>query len=204
MLNVIGAEPTMQLQKIAVNESRLKIPLIFGYDIIHGCKTIFPIPLGESASWDLDAIKKSARVAADEASAMGVDWTFAPMVDIARDARWGRIAEGAGEDPYYGSLVAKARVEGFQGDDFTAGNTIVACAKHYAAYGAAIGGRDYNSADMSERTLREIYLPPFHAAVTAGVGTLMTAFCSLNGLPATANDFLIRQILKESGNLTVL
>ena len=197
MLNVIGAEPTMQLQKIAVNESRLKIPLIFGYDIIHGCKTIFPIPLGESASWDLDAIKNSARVAADEASAMGVDWTFAPMVDIARDARWGRIAEGAGEDPYYGSLVAKARVEGFQGDDFIAGNTIVACAKHYAAYGAAIGGRDYNSADMSERTLREIYLPPFHAAVTAGVGTLMTAFCSLNGLPATANDLLIKQILKR-------
>jgi beta-glucosidase len=197
MLNVIGVEPTRQMQKIAVEQTRLKIPLIFGYDIIHGCRTIFPIPLGESASWDLEAIKKSAQVAADEASAMGVDWTFAPMVDIARDARWGRIAEGAGEDPFYGSLVAKARVEGFQGDDLRRDNAIVACAKHYAAYGAAIGGRDYNGSDMSERTLREVYLPPFHAAVNAGVGTLMNAFCSLNGVPATGNEFLVKQVLKE-------
>jgi beta-glucosidase len=196
MLNVIGVEPIKQMQKIAVEKTRLKIPLIFGYDIIHGCRTISPIPLGESASWDLNAIKRSAQVAADEASAMGLDWTFAPMVDIARDARWGRIAEGAGEDPYYGSLVAKARVEGFQGDDLSKENTIVACAKHFATYGAAIGGRDYNGSDMSERTLREIYLPPFHAAVKAGVGTLMNAFCSLNSIPATGNEFLVKQVLK--------
>lgn len=197
MLNVYGTEKVRRLQKIAVEESHLGIPLIFGNDIIHGFKTIFPIPLAESSSWDLNLIKRSAHIAAVEASAVGICWTFAPMVDIARDARWGRIAEGAGEDPYYGSLVAKARVKGFQGNDLAANESIVACAKHFAGYGAAEGGLDYNSSDMSERTLREVYLPPFEAAAAAGVGTFMNAFNSLNGIPATANELLVKQILKK-------
>ncbi len=197
MLNVAGVDGIRKIQKIAVEESRLHIPLIFGLDVIHGMKTIFPIPLAEAASWDLSAMERSARIAAVEASAMGVNWTFAPMVDIARDARWGRIAEGAGEDPYLGSLIAKARVKGFQGDDLSKNNTIVACAKHYAAYGAAEAGRDYNAVDMSERTLRDVYLPPFKAAADAGVGTFMSSFNTLNGIPSTANAFLLRKILKE-------
>jgi beta-glucosidase len=159
--NVAGAEASYKLQKIAVEESRLHIPLIFAFDVIHGLKTIFPIPLAEASSWDLPAMERSARIAAVEASAMGIHWALSPMVDIARDPRWGRIAEGAGEDPYLGSLIAKARVKGLQGDDLGKNNTIVACAKHYAAYGAGIAGRDYNAVDMSERTLREVYLPPY-------------------------------------------
>lgn len=197
MLNVNGAAYTYKVQKIAVEESRLRIPLIFGYDVIHGYKTIFPIPLGEAASWDLDAIEKSARIAAIEASAAGQHWTFAPMVDIARDPRWGRVMEGAGEDPFYGSLVAKTRVKGFQGTSLASPNTIVACAKHFVAYGAAMGGRDYNTVDISDRTLHEIYLPPFKAAVDAGVGTFMSSFNELNGIPVTGNKEMVKGVLKD-------
>jgi beta-glucosidase len=200
MLNINGAEYTRKIQKIAVEESRLKIPLIFGYDVIHGYKTIFPIPLGESASWDPEAAERSARVAATEAAAAGQHWTFAPMVDIARDPRWGRIMEGAGEDPYLGSRFAEARVKGFQGNDLSDVTTILACAKHYAAYGNAQAGRDYYTTDMSDNTLREVYLPPFKAMVNAGVATFMSAFNDLNGIPATGNKYLIHDILKTEWN----
>lgn len=196
MLNVTGVDHTRTLQEVAM-QSRLKIPLLFGQDVIHGYRTIFPVPLGEAASWDLDAIQQSARIAAIEASAAGVHWTFAPMVDIARDPRWGRVMEGAGEDPYLGSLIATARVKGFQGNDGL-GNTdaLMACAKHFAAYGAAVGGRDYNSVDMSLQQLYNIYLPPFKAAADAGAATFMNSFNDLNGIPATANALLQRDILK--------
>lgn len=195
MLNIMGTGHTRELQEIAMS-SRLKIPLLFGQDIIHGYRTTFPIPLGEAASWDLDAIRLSARIAATEASAAGMHWTFAPMVDIARDPRWGRVMEGAGEDPYLGSCIARARVNGFQGRQLGDTDAIMACAKHFAAYGAAIGGRDYNSVDMSLRTLWEIYLPPFKAAEEAGVATFMNSFNDLNGIPATGNSYLQRDILK--------
>ena len=195
MLNVTGVGHTRQLQEMAM-QSRLRIPLLFGQDIIHGYRTIFPIPLAEAASWDLDAIKQSARIAAIEASSAGVHWTFAPMVDIARDPRWGRVMEGAGEDPYLGSLIARARVKGFQGNGFGQTDALMACAKHFAAYGAAVGGRDYNAVDMSERMLHEIYLPPFRAAAEAGVATFMNSFNDLNGIPATGNSYLQRTILK--------
>lgn len=196
MLNINGADYTRKIQRIAIEESRLKIPLIFGYDVIHGYKTIFPIPLGESASWDLEVAEKSARIGATEAAAAGQHWTFAPMVDIARDPRWGRIMEGSGEDPYLGSKLAEARVKGFQGKDLADITTILACAKHYAGYGNAQAGRDYYTTDMSDNTLREIYLPPFKAAAKAGVQTFMSAFNDLNGVPATGNKYLIHDILK--------
>ena len=199
MLNVTGVEHTRQLQEIAM-ESRLKIPLLFGQDIIHGYRTIFPIPLAEASSWDTSAIKLSARIAATEAAAAGVHWTFAPMVDIARDPRWGRVMEGAGEDPYLGSVIAAARVRGFQGKGLGNTDALMACAKHFAAYGAAIGGRDYNSVDMSERTLWQIYLPPFKAAADAGVATFMNSFNDLNGIPASGNKYLQRDILKGKWN----
>ncbi|MFI5131042.1 MAG: beta-glucosidase BglX [Chitinophagales bacterium] len=195
MLNVTGVDHTRTLQEIAM-QSRLKIPLLFGQDVIHGYRTIFPIPLAEAASWDLDAIERSARVAAIEASAAGVHWTFAPMVDIARDPRWGRVMEGAGEDPYLGSLIAKARVKGFQGKGLGNTDALMACAKHFAAYGAAVGGRDYNSVDMSLRQLHETYLPPFKAALDAGAATFMNSFNDLNGIPATGNSYLQRDVLK--------
>src|SRR5947207_15106120 len=195
MLNVTGVDHTRTLQGLAM-QSRLKIPLLFGQDIIHGYRTIFPIPLAEAASWDTAAIRLSARIAATEASAAGVHWTFAPMVDIARDPRWGRVMEGAGEDPFLGSVIAAARVKGFQGAGFGNTDALMACVKHFAAYGAAIGGRDYNSVDMSDRTLLEIYLPPFHAAVDAGAAALMNSFNDLNGIPATGNKYLQRDILK--------
>ncbi|KAA9038215.1 glycosyl hydrolase [Ginsengibacter hankyongi] len=195
MLNVTGVEHTTQLQKIAM-QSRLKIPLLFGQDIIHGYRTTFPIPLAEAASWDLKAIQLSARIAATEAAASGVHWTFAPMVDIARDSRWGRVMEGAGEDPYLGSLIATARVKGFQGKGFGNTDAIMACAKHFAAYGAAIGGRDYNAVDMSLNALWEIYLLPFKAAAEAGAATFMNSFNTLNGIPATGSAYLQRDILK--------
>jgi beta-glucosidase len=195
-LNVRGAQRTNQLQRIAVTESRLKIPLIFGFDVIHGYRTIFPIPLGEAASWDPAAVERAASIAAAEARAAGVHWTFAPMVDIARDPRWGRIAEGSGEDPYLGSLMARARVRGFQGSDFSAKDKVVACAKHWVAYGAAEAGRDYNTTDVSERSLREVYFPPFKAAVDAGVGTFMSAFNDLNGVPSSANPFTLTDVLR--------
>lgn len=195
-LNVRGAKRTNQLQHVAVDESRLKIPVLFGYDVIHGYRTIFPIPLAEASSWDPSLAERSARIAAGETYAAGVRWTFAPMVDIARDARWGRITEGAGEDPFLGSAFARARVIGFQGRDYGASGQILACAKHWVAYGAAEGGRDYNTTDMSEQTLREIYFPPFRAAVDAGVGSLMSAFNDLNGVPTSANSFTLTKVLR--------
>lgn len=195
LLNCLGTERTKSWQKIAM-QSRLKIPLLFGQDVIHGFKTTFPIPLAEAASWDMDAIKLSARIAATEASASGIHWTFAPMVDIARDPRWGRVMEGAGEDPYLGSVIATARVKGFQGNQLGDVNSVMACAKHFAAYGAAIGGRDYNSVDISDRLLWEVYLPPFKAAVDAGAATFMNAFNDINGVPSTGNKYLQRDILK--------
>lgn len=197
IFNIHSAKGSREFQRIAVEETRLGIPLLFGYDVIHGFKTIFPISLGEAASWDLEMIEKGSRVAATEASAAGLHWTFAPMVDIARDPRWGRISEGAGEDVYLGVQVAKARVKGFQGDDLSKNNTILACAKHYAAYGAAQAGRDYNTVDMSERELRDTYLPPFKAALDEGAATFMTSFNELNGIPASGNKFLLTDILKE-------
>jgi beta-glucosidase len=195
LLNCMGTERTSRWQIIAM-QSRLKIPLIFGQDVIHGYKTTFPIPLAESCSWDLDAIELSARISATEASAGGINWTFAPMVDIARDPRWGRVMEGAGEDTYLASKIAFARVKGFQGDKLGEINSVMACAKHFAAYGAAIGGRDYNSVDMSERLLWETYLPPFKAAVDANVATFMNSFNDINGIPSTGNKYLQRDILK--------
>ena len=195
-LNVRGAKRTNQLQRVAVEESRLKIPNLFGFDVIHGYRTIFPIPLGEAASWDPALAERSASIAAAETYASGVRWTFAPMLDIARDPRWGRITEGAGEDPFLGAAFARARVLGFQGRDYSASGKVLACAKHWVAYGAAEGGRDYNTTDVSEQVLREIYLPPFHAAVDAGVGTVMSAFNSLNGVPTSANPFTLTRVLR--------
>ncbi len=196
MLSVRGAEAVRAVQKIVVEESRLGIPLIIGFDVIHGYKTLSPIPLAEAASWDLEAIETSAQVAATEASAAGINWTFAPMVDISRDPRWGRVMEGAGEDPFLGSKIAKARVKGFQGEDLSAVNTIAACAKHFAAYGFSEAGKEYNTVDIGTSTLYNTVLPPFKAAVDADVKTLMNAFNELNGVPATANKFLLRDILK--------
>ncbi|WP_209566041.1 beta-glucosidase BglX [Flavobacterium sp. 1355] len=195
MLTVRGVKEVRAVQKIAVEETRLGIPLIFGFDVIHGYKTISPIPLAEAASWDLDAIKNSARIAAVEASASGLNWTFAPNVDISNDARWGRVMEGAGEDPYLGSKIATARVKGFQGENFD-NTSIIACAKHFAAYGFVEAGREYNSVDMSNSKLYNTVLPPFKAAVDAGIRTFMNSFNTLNGVPATGNSFLQRDILK--------
>lgn len=196
MLNVKGVKEVREVQKIAVEETRLGIPLIIGFDVIHGYKTISPIPLAEAASWDLEAIKLSAQVAAEEAAASGINWTFAPMVDISRDARWGRVMEGAGEDPYLASLIAVARVQGFQGDDLSLTNTIAACAKHFVGYGFAEAGKDYNTVDVGTSTLYNVLLPPFKAAKEAGVRTFMNAFNELNGIPATGSTFLQRDILK--------
>ena len=198
MLNILGTKYTRQYQELAM-QSRLKIPLLFGQDVIHGYKTTFPIPLAEAASWDLEAMELTARIAATEAAAAGIHWTFAPMVDISRDPRWGRVMEGAGEDTYLGSKIAYARVKGFQGNlgDVT---SVMACVKHFAAYGAAVGGRDYNSVDMSNRMLWETYLPPFKAALDAGAATFMNSFNDLNGIPATGNAYLQRDILKEKWN----
>ena len=200
MLNVVGVERTRHLQEIAVNDTRLHIPLIFALDVVHGYKTISPVPLAESCSWDMDLIEKSARVAAEEATASGIPWTFAPMVDIARDPRWGRVMEGSGEDPYLGSAIAKARVRGFQGTDLSAYNTMAACAKHFVGYGAAEGGRDYNTVDISKQRLRELYLPPFSAAADAGVATFMNSFNEVMGVPATGSTYLVRDILKGEWN----
>lgn len=202
-LNVRGAEMSNELQRAAL-ESRLKIPILFGFDVIHGYRTIFPVPLGEAASWDLAAMEKSAYIAAKEARAAGVHWTFAPMLDIARDPRWGRIVEGAGEDTFLGSKIAFARVRGFQGDDYSREDRVMACAKHFIGYGAAEAGRDYNTTDMSDLTMRSVYLPPFKAAVDAGVGSFMTAFNSLNGVPSTANAVLWKTILEREWNSDAL
>ncbi|MGH9511013.1 MAG: beta-glucosidase BglX [Terriglobales bacterium] len=196
LFNVSGADRTNAAQRLAVEQSPLKIPLLFGLDVIHGYRTIFPVPIGSASSFDLDLIQQAERVAAREATADGIKWVFAPMVDIARDPRWGRIVEGAGEDPYLGSMVAAARVRGFQGSNFADPQSVIACAKHFAAYGAVEGGRDYNTVDISEELLREVYLPPFHAAVKAGTGTIMSAFEDLNGVPATANRHTLTDILR--------
>lgn len=196
LFNVIGASAMRAAQDVAVKESRLKIPLIFGLDVIHGYRTTFPIPLAEAASWDPELVEAAERVAAQEASAAGINWTYAPMVDIARDARWGRIAEGSGEDPYLGSLMAAARVRGFQGTSLTAPGTIMATAKHFAAYGGAEAGREYNTVDLSERTVREVYLPPFKAAVDAGVGSIMSAFNEIGGIPSSASPWLTDSVLR--------
>ena len=200
MLSVRGVKEVRAVQKIVVEESRLGIPLIIGFDVIHGYKTLSPIPLAEAASWDLAAIKKSAEVAAAEASSVGINWTFGPNVDIVRDARWGRVMEGAGEDPFLGSRIAEARVHGFQGDDLSATNTIAACAKHFAAYGFAEAGKEYNTVDIGTSTLHNIVLPPFKAAVNANVRTVMNSFNEINGVPVTGSSFLQRDILKGKWN----
>ena len=197
LLNVIDTPLINKYQHIAVDKSRLHIPILFGLDVIHGYRTEFPYPLAMASTWDPTLIERASRVAAIEASAIGIRWTFSPMVDIARDARWGRIQEGAGEDPYLGSLMAAAYVRGYQGSRLDAPDTMAACAKHYVGYGAAEGGRDYNSTEISEHTLREFYLPPFHAAVSAGTATLMSAFNSLNGVPSSANPFTLTQVLRK-------
>lgn len=199
-LNVMSPRVINHCQRIAVEQSRLHIPLVVGSDVIHGFRTIFPIPLAESCTWNPTLLERASRVAAEEASASGVDWIFAPMVDIARDPRWGRIAEGAGEDPFLGRAMARARVRGFQATDLTSGRRIAACPKHYVGYGAAEAGRDYNTTDFSERTLRDVYLPPFKAAFDAGAGAVMSAFNEIGGLPATANPFILRTILRDEWN----
>lgn len=202
IFNAYTADYTRSLQKVAVEETRLGIPLLFGFDVIHGHRTIFPIPLGEACSWDLALMEKSARIAATEAAAEGIHWTFAPMVDIARDPRWGRVAEGAGEDVWLGCRIAEARVRGFQGEDLTADDTVLACAKHFAAYGGAEAGRDYNIVDVSERTLAETYLPPFKACVDANVRTFMPAFNEIAGVPCTASRALLTETLRHKWGFT--
>src|SRR5581483_4286538 len=196
LFNVTGAENTNAAQRIAMAQTRLKIPLLFGYDVIHGYRTIFPVPIATASSFDTTLIEQIERVAAYESTAAGVKWTFAPMVDVARDPRWGRMVEGAGEDPYLASVVAAARIRGFQGHDIADLQSLIACAKHFAAYGAVEGGRDYNTAEVPEQLLREIYLPPFHAAVREGVGTIMTGLHDVNGVPASANAHLLTDILR--------
>lgn len=196
-LDIVGAEETKKYQKIAVEESRLKIPLIFGLDVIHGYRSTFPVPIAEASTWDPALIEKASRLQAVEASSAGIHWTFNPMVDIARDPRWGRIMEGSGEDPYLGSLFAAAKVKGYQGDDLSSDSTILACVKHYAAYGGAEGGRDYNTVDFSERTIRDVYLKPYKAAIDAGAGSLMSSFNEIGGVPATSSKFLMTKILRD-------
>jgi len=196
-LHVAGAAQIRDLQTIAVEQSRLGVPLLFGMDVVHGYRTLFPVPLALAASWDPDLVERTARVAASEASAAGLNWTFSPMVDIARDARWGRVVEGAGEDPYLGSLIAAAQVRGYQGQTLSDSDTLLATAKHFVGYGAAQGGRDYDSADVSDRTLHEVYLPPFYAAAKARVGSMMTAFNDIAGIPLTAHPALVRGVLRD-------
>jgi beta-glucosidase len=197
LFNIKSAEKIRAVQQIAVEQSRLKIPLLFGMDVIHGYQTVFPIPLGLSCSWDMAAIEKSARIAAQEASADGICWTFSPMVDIARDPRWGRVSEGSGEDAFLGSEIAKAMVKGYQGDDLSKNNTILACVKHFALYGAAEAGRDYNTTDMSRIRMYNEYLPPYQAAIDAGVGTVMASFNEIDGIPATGNKWLLTDLLRD-------
>jgi beta-glucosidase len=197
IFNAYTAEYTYNLQKMAVEETRLGIPMLFGYDVVHGHRTIFPMPIGETATWDLDAIEQSARISAIEATAEGLHWTFSPMIDVTRDPRWGRIAESSGEDPYLTTQVARAKVRGYQGDDLKELNTMLATAKHFAAYGAPQAGRDYHTVDMSEITLRNNFLPPFKALVEEGVATFMTAFNELFGVPATGSKYLLTQILRD-------
>ncbi|MFN2133675.1 MAG: glycoside hydrolase family 3 N-terminal domain-containing protein [Anaerolineae bacterium] len=197
VLSIRSVGEINRLQRVAVEETRLGIPLLVGNDVIHGYRTIFPIPLAESCTWDPDLVERAARIAADEAAASGTDWIFAPMVDICRDPRWGRIAEGSGEDPTLGQAMARARVRGFQADGLAGGRRIAACPKHYVAYGAAEAGKDYNTVDISERTLRDVYLPPFRAALDEGAGSIMSAFNEISGIPASANPFTLREVLRR-------
>lgn len=197
IFNAYTTDYIREIQRVAVEESRLGIPLLFGYDVVHGHKTIFPVPLAESCSWDLDLMRRTASASAAEAAASGLNWTFAPMVDISVDPRWGRVCEGAGEDPFLASLIADARVKGFQGDDLSDPLTVLACVKHFAAYGAPLAGRDYNTVDMSERQFREFYLPPYKAGVDAGALSVMTSFNEYDGVPSTGNAYLIRTLLKK-------
>ncbi len=197
LFNIKGVEKIRDVQKVAVENSRLKIPLLFGMDVIHGYQTTFPIPLGLSCTWDMQAVERSARIAAIEASADGICWTFSPMVDIARDPRWGRIAEGAGEDAYLGSQIAKAMVKGYQGSDLSKNNTIMACVKHFALYGAAEAGRDYNTTDMSRVRMYNEYFPPYKAALDAGAGSVMSSFNEIDGVPAAANKWLMTDVLRK-------
>ncbi len=200
LFNIKSVEKIKEVQRIAVEESRLQIPLIFGMDVVHGYETAFPIPLGLSSSWNLPMIEKTARIAAIESSADGINWTFSPMVDLARDPRWGRVSEGAGEDPYLGGEIAKAMVQGYQGDDLSHNNTIMSCVKHFALYGAAEAGRDYNTVDMSKIRMYNEYLPPYKAAVDAGVGSVMASFNEINGIPATGNKWLLTDLLRSQWN----
>ena len=197
LFNIKTVAKIKEMQKIAVEKSRLKIPLIFGMDVIHGYESVFPIPLGLSCSWDMQLIERSARIAAIEASADGINWTFSPMVDISRDPRWGRVSEGSGEDPYLGSAIAMAMVKGFQGNDLSLNNTLMSCVKHYALYGASEAGRDYNTVDMSRHRMYNEYLPPYKAAVDAGVGSVMASFNEIDGIPATANKWLLTDVLRK-------
>jgi beta-glucosidase len=197
LFNIKSVAKIREVQKVAVEQSRLKIPMIFGMDVIHGYETVFPIPLGLSCTWDMQLVENSARIAAVEASADGINWTFSPMVDICRDARWGRIAEGNGEDPFLGSQIAKAMVRGYQGNDLTKNNTIMSCVKHYALYGAAEAGRDYNTTDMSRQRMFNDYLPPYKAAADAGAGSFMASFNEVEGVPATANKWLMTDVLRK-------
>src|SRR5215207_10845914 len=197
LFNIKSVEKIRDVQRIAVENSRLKIPMIFGMDVIHGYQTTFPIPLALSCSWNLPVIEQTARIAAVESSADGICWTFSPMVDIARDPRWGRIAEGSGEDPFLGSAIAKAMVKGYQGTDLTKNNTIMSCVKHYALYGAAEAGRDYNTTDMSRVRMFNEYLPPYKAALDAGAGSIMASFNEVDGIPATGNRWLMTDVLRK-------
>jgi len=196
-LNFTDVKRRNELQKVAVEESRLGIPLIFGFDVIHGYRTIFPVPLAEAASWDLNLMEKTAAIAAKEARTDGIDWTFAPMIDIARDPRWGRIVEGAGEDVYLGGLITRAKVRGFQGKDLADPQTVAACLKHFAVYGTSQAGREYSTTEVPERVIRNVYLPPFKAGVEEGAATLMSGFNDLNGVPTSGNKFLLTDILRD-------
>ena len=197
LFNLKGVKNIREVQKLAVENSRLGIPLLFGMDVIHGYETVFPIPLALSCSWDMEAIEKSARIAAIESSADGICWTFSPMVDICRDARWGRVSEGNGEDPFLGSAIAQAMIRGYQGKDMSANNEIMACVKHFALYGAGEAGRDYNTVDMSRNRMFNEYFPPYKAAIEAGVGSAMTSFNEIDGVPATANHWLLTDVLRN-------
>ena len=202
MLGVKKAEDVAYYQNIALKESRLGIPILFGYDIIHGCRIIFPENLGISSSWDIASVEKMAQIAAREAASMGIAWTFSPMCDISTEPRWGRVSEGAGEDPYLGAKIAAAMVRGYQGKDLSDPNTILACVKHFAAYGAPQAGRDYHTVDMSRRMFRDRYLPPYRAAIKAGAATIMTSFNDFEGIPATGNKWLMRDLLRDELGFT--
>ncbi len=197
LFNIKTVANIKEMQKIAVEKSRLKIPLLFGMDVIHGYESVFPIPLGLSCSWDMELIERSARIAAIEATAQGINWTFSPMLDLSRDPRWGRVSEGNGEDPFLSSAIARAMIRGYQGDELSANNTMLSCVKHFALYGASEAGRDYNTVDMSRHRMYNEYFPPYKAAVEAGAGSFMASFNEIDGIPATANKWLLTEVLRN-------